>query len=161
MRRRGKNIFEKERLRPSQMRTVADRRFGDADALFITGDNARANGAIYLAGIGVECLLKARLIEKHLWLQNANRQDKPPDSFLYRLCYQRHDLIGLLEHLPELRDGLLKAGQKQGKGAGLLQTLVSVASRWTISIRYSPQTATMHEAEQFMRKIGEVKPWLR
>ena len=56
-------IFLKVRLRPTQLRTVAERRFDDAVALRQTGKNARANGAIYLGGFAIECLLKARLLE--------------------------------------------------------------------------------------------------
>lgn len=74
------------RLRPSQLRVVADRRFDDANTLRGTKQNARANGAMYLGGFVVEILLKARLLEKFAWLQSTgsseglNNRDK-------RLCY--------------------------------------------------------------------------
>jgi hypothetical protein len=56
-------VFDKQAaLKPSAMATVAERRFGDAQALVNTGDNARANGAAYLAGFVVEILLKAQLV---------------------------------------------------------------------------------------------------
>jgi len=69
-------IFDKLRLiRPTQLRTVADRRFGDADSLRRTGRNARANGAMYLGGFVIECPLKALLLEKFPWLQSATSPD--------------------------------------------------------------------------------------
>ena len=64
-------IFQKVRLRPTQLRTVANRRFGDAEALRETGQNARANGVMYLGGFVIECLLKAQLLERFRWLQSA------------------------------------------------------------------------------------------
>lgn len=50
--------------KPSAMVIVAQRRFDDAEALCRTGENARANGAAYLAGFVIEILLKARLVRK-------------------------------------------------------------------------------------------------
>jgi hypothetical protein len=70
-RRRAQDIFARGRLTPRQLRTVSDRRYDDAQALVRTGENARANGAIYIAGFSVECLLKAELVEQHAWLANA------------------------------------------------------------------------------------------
>ena len=64
------SVFDKVKLKPTQARTVADLRYGDAQALHKTGQRERANGVIYLAGIAVECLLKAILLKKHRWLQS-------------------------------------------------------------------------------------------
>lgn len=68
-------IFDRLRLRPSQLRTVVDRRFDDAETLRRTGENARANGAIYLGGFVIECLLKAKLLEEFPWLGGTRRPD--------------------------------------------------------------------------------------
>ena len=48
--RRSRSIFEKFRLKPSQLEAVAKRRFGDAQCLANAAQNDRANGAMYLAG---------------------------------------------------------------------------------------------------------------
>jgi len=64
-------IFARVRVSPTQLRTVAERRFDDASYLRESGKNARANGAMYLAGFVLECLLKARLIEKYSCLRSA------------------------------------------------------------------------------------------
>lgn len=59
-------IFDKRsELKPPAMRTVAERRFADAQALINTKMNARANGAIYLAGFVIEILLKTQLDDKY------------------------------------------------------------------------------------------------
>lgn len=156
------SIFEKIRLGPSQLRTVANRRFDDANALRKTGRNARANGAMYLAGFVVECLLKAKLIEKHAWLQHPfNVQSRAkPDQRAYDLCYRRHDLAALLEHLPELKQRLLEWGRNRSAGSGVIDSLRSVVGQWTIFARYSTRVATMHEAATFIEQVKEVKEWL-
>ena len=52
-------------LRPSQLYAVADRRFGDAQALAATDDNARADGTQDLAGLVIDISLKAQLLSRH------------------------------------------------------------------------------------------------
>lgn len=62
------SIFDRVALRPAQLRTVADRRMADAQFLRSRGGGRHANGAMYLAGFVVECLLKAQLLERYRWL---------------------------------------------------------------------------------------------
>ena len=102
------SIFEKQAaLRPSAMRTVADRRFGDAEVLRKTNDNARANGVAYLVGFVVEILLKAKLVEKYPVIaklpQHAVR-DEQRDIWL--LIWKRHDLEEMLSRMRELESSL-------------------------------------------------------
>jgi len=157
------SIFQKMRLGPAQLRTVANRRFDDAKALRKTGQNARANGAMYLAGFVVECLLKAKLIEKHAWLQHAPKVASlaKPQQRLYDLCYRWHDLAELLDHLPELKQRLLELGRNRSAGSGVIDSLLSVAGQWTIFARYSTRNATIDEAARFIEQVKEVKEWLR
>ena len=70
----------KRHLGPTQARTVANRRLGDAQALVDTGENTRANGAIYLGGIVIDCLLKARLMEKFPFLRNPEAPGSRPGN---------------------------------------------------------------------------------
>lgn len=95
-------IFEKVKLRPAQLRTVADRRLDDADALRKTGKNARANGAMYLGGLVVECLPKAKLLERFPWLQKAGSPEgrTSQEKRVWSLCYRSHDLDEILARLP-------------------------------------------------------------
>ncbi len=158
---KARTIFERQKLNPRQLRTVAERRLGDARFLQKSGLNARANGAMYLAGFVVECLLKANLLEEHPWLQSAG---SPPERSgneraLWFLCYRWHDLGGMLERLPRLTERLAAAGQR-GQ-TRVLQSLKSICAQWTIQARYSPQMATLQDADQFISQIEEVQSWLR
>ena len=157
------NIFKKMRLTPSQLRTVAERRFDDAEILRRTGKNARANGAMYMAGFVIECLLKARLLEKYSWLQNARNIGALPktDLMLYNLCYRMHDLTAILDRLPEVKQRLMNLNSFCCQKGRLYSMLESVVSRWTIFARYSPRMATMQEAGDFVRQIKEIKEWLK
>jgi len=150
-------IFDKVRLRPDQARTVADRRFDDADYLRKSKKNKHANGAMYVGGFVLECLLKAKLLEEHSWLQsplgNLSKRTKREQA-LHSLCYQKHDLAGILERLSH------RALQRV-VSAGLLKVLKELCGTWTIYARYSPKQATMQEASSFLKQVRELKKWLR
>jgi hypothetical protein len=129
------NIFERSRLRPAQLRTVAERRFGDARCLRDSAQNERANGAMYLAGFVLECLLKSRLLEKHRWLQNPSLSSKatPAERLLWSLCYRSHDLDELLAQLAEVVARFSKLAQ--GERDRLTQSLRRICAEWTIFAR--------------------------
>jgi hypothetical protein len=154
-------IFEKVKLRPTQLRTVAERRFADAGALCDTAENERANGAMYLAGFVVECLLKAKLLDTYRWLQTAaSPVGRPKDEqHLWSLCYRSHDLDEILAQLPKLRNVLLRAEQR-GQ-LRLIESLKSICAQWTIYARYSPYAAMMSEAASFLASVEELKEWLK
>lgn len=153
-------IFEKVRLGPGQLRAVAERRFGDADALRKTGENARANGAIYLGGFVVECLLKAKLLERFPWLHNASLPEgrSQEDQHLWSLCYRSHDLDEILAKLPEITDKLSRL--EHGESNRLMQLLRYICGEWTIYARYSPRAADISDARKFLEQIKELKKWL-
>src|ERR1051325_4274025 len=129
-------IFTRTLLRPTQLRAVAERRFDDAQALRATGQNARANGAIYMGGFAVECLLKAMLVEKFSWLQNASfpATRSEEERRIWWLCHRSHDLEAILSYLPEVGQKLSR-GEQRG-APRLSQSLKSLCS-WTIFARYS------------------------
>ena len=153
-------IFKKVRLRPAQLRTVSHRRFDDADALRDTKENARANGAIYLGGFVIECLLKARLLERFPWLQSAGSPEGRPkeDQYLWSLCYRSHDLDEILAKIPEITERLSRLEQRES--GRLSQSLKSICGQWTIYARYSPYNADIDDARKFLDEIEEIKPWL-
>ncbi len=154
------SIFSKCRLRPTQLRTVADRRLRDATALRQTGKNERANGAMYLGGFVVECLLKAKLLERFPWLQNAGTPEGRPaaERRVWSLFYRSHDLEEILARVPAIADRLSELEQREFNR--LSQSLKSICARWTIYARYSPHSADMGEASQFLDQIEELRPWL-
>jgi len=157
------SIFARMRLTPGQLRTVAERRFADAESLRKTGENARANAAMYLAGFVIECLLKARLLEKYSWLQSVRNAGQLPknERRLYDLCYRMHDLAEILDSLPDLKQRLMNLDRNRWQTGHLFPMLHSIVGRWTIFARYSTQMATMAEAGDFVHQIKEVKEWLK
>jgi hypothetical protein len=139
---------------------VADRRFDDAQVLRETGLNARANGAIYMGGFAIECLLKAMLLDKYKWLEDSRYPERrsATEQRMWWLCHRSHDLEAILSYLPEVRQKL-SCGEQRG-APRLSQSLKSVCS-WTIFARYSPAAADMNDARIFLDQIRELKSWLR
>lgn len=137
---------------------MADRRFADAEALRRTGLNVHANGAMYLAGISLELVLKALLLKKHCWLSApfgdpAERTSE--ERSLFELCYVKHDLGGLLDALEELRKKLAAVD-----GGRLLQSIKRLAAEWSIHIRYSTRQSTIAEATDYIERFRELRGFL-
>jgi len=154
------SIFDRVRLNPRQLRTVAERRLADAEWLRKSGENERANGAMYLGGFVLECLLKARLLEEHPWLQGPlGANPTPEEQRLWSLCYRSHDLAEILERIPGLLRQLERQDQEEGRDR--LRRLKRLCSEWTIQARYSPQSATMTEAAGFLTNVKELKECLK
>jgi len=153
-------VFARMWLRPSQLRTVADRRYDDAKYLAGSGSNARANGAIYLGGYVVECFLKARLLEKHRWLQSTrNSADLADDRKpLWFLCYRQHDLDELLDRLPEVWERL-EAWEQRGSNR-LSQSLKQVCETWAVYGRYATRSYSIGDANTFLGQVKELKSCL-
>lgn len=154
------DIFTKHPLSPTALRTVAERRLGDAEALRKTGDNARANGVFYLGGFVVEILLKGKLLEKYPSLQHARsaEQADPSERHVWTLLYRSHDLDAILKRLPELQQRLL--ARDAASGTGNFGRLKRLCEQWTIFARYSSRTETMKRASDFLDQIKELKQWL-
>lgn len=152
------SIFDRIRLTPPQMRTVADRRFDDAEYLRKSKLNKHANGVFYIGGFVLECLLKAKLLDKHPELQKPVGRDQWTDEQRHRfdLIYRWHDLAAILEAMPEILDHLLKV-EPSGQ---LRDWLVGLCEQWNVFARYSPPTAKMKDASIFLDRIKELKAWL-
>ena len=154
------NIFARQRLTAGQMRAVAERRFDDAQALCDTGQNARANGVQYLAGIAVEILLKAQLMERYP-VEARLRSHELTDASrpVWSLIWRSHDLEEMLDHLPQLGAGV----RKQGERAGLpyWKWLSSICGSWTIYARYSTLSTTMSSAREMLDRVRQLKEVLK
>jgi hypothetical protein len=150
------DIFAKRRLTIGRLRAVADRRYGDAVALVETGDNARANGAQYLAGIVIEILLKGQLLHLHPELSMSDSAALTPSKRLvWNLIWRSHDLDEMLQQLPKLRASVQTKADRAG--VPYLRWLQSVCATWTIHARYSSRTSTMHEARQMVDRVRVLK----
>lgn len=154
-------IYERSPLTPASLRTVAERRFGDADALRKTGDNARANGVYYLGGFVIELLLKASVLERYPSLGSVASPERlsRQDRVTWNLVYRSHNLAELFARLPELQTRLSEADRIEGKQR--LGGLLEVCEEWTIFARYSPRTEKMRDAATFLKQVKEVKEWLK
>ncbi|MBY0307796.1 MAG: hypothetical protein K2Q09_03555 [Phycisphaerales bacterium] len=144
------------RLNPRQARTVAAWRYEDARLLLRAGRRQHANGATYLGGLALDCLLKARLLEKHPRLASTSPETlKGPDRDLWNLIYRGHDLESALAALPEVAHTLQSVSSTR-----LDVVLKSICSRWSVHVRYWPKRIDVSEAEAFLQQVGEVREWL-
>ena len=142
------------------MAAVAERRFGDAEALLKTKDNARANGAAYLAGFVIEILLKACLIEKFpVTARKRQHEVDGSERGIWALIWKRHDLEEMLELMPELQAGLKKKSERDG--VDYVANLKAVCATWTIQARYSPSTIMMAEASELLARVRLLKEVLK
>ncbi|MFT3787223.1 MAG: hypothetical protein QM770_13815 [Tepidisphaeraceae bacterium] len=156
------SIFDRQTLpTPSVLHTVAQRRFDDAHALCRTGQNARANGALYLLGISLEIVLKAKMLGRYRSILSGPRPAAADDQsrVIYDLFWRSHDLPAMVVHLRDLvialekKDELLKTDHAR--------TLRQVASQWTIYARYSSRQAALAEAERMLDQVRVLKEILR
>jgi hypothetical protein len=154
------DIFAKLRLTPGQLRSVAERRFGDAQCLLDSRKQERANGAMYMAGFVIECLLKALLLERH---PNLKRPVDPArlsgsDREVLGLLYS-HELDDMIGFLPELERKLSIISTKSGLNAW--HQFRTICEEWTVYARYSPKSAKLDRAGEYLETVEEVKKWLK
>jgi hypothetical protein len=156
-----RTIFHRERLRPNQLRTVADRRMSDAVYLLESKGNARLNAAMYLGGFVIECLLKARLLEAYPRIQTAGGPEpgSEQERHLWYLCFRSHDLDRILDFLPGTLERLANMGQKGD--LRLVRSLRAICQQWTIFARYSTRMADRPEAGEFINQIEELRSCLK
>lgn len=148
------------RPKPSAMATVAERRFGDAEALCGTGDNARANGAVYLAGFVIEILLKARLVAAFPPISRKRRHEvAPSEQEIWDQIWRRHDLGRMLGMLRDLEATLIRRGERDG--INYVSELKKVDAEWSILARYSTRTMLMEEARQILERVRLLKEVLK
>jgi hypothetical protein len=157
---RKPDIFSRQRLTAGQLRSVAEKRFGDAQCLVASGVKARFAGAMYVAGFVIECLLKALLLERHRNLAGIvdPASLSKTDREAYGLLFS-HNLADLLDLLPEVEAKLTKVNDSGSRS--LWDDLAEVCAQWTIYARYSPRDASKEEAQRFIAAIDEVRRWLK
>ena len=158
---RKPTIYDKlGRVEPSQMWAVAQRRFGDAEALVATGDNARANGAQYLAGLVLDILLKAQLLQTY---PQARRPASETDSKVTRrartLIWQSHELDEMLDLLPNLESAIVERGRRAG--VDYLRMLRAICAVWKPFVRYSTRTSDITAAATMVEEVRQLKEMLK
>ncbi len=153
-------IFTKRRLTQSQLQAVAERRFGDAQCLLDSGNQQRANGAIYMAGFVLECLLKALLLERHPNLSGPVDPARlsSSDREVLNLLYS-HSLDEMIVYLPELKRKL--EGIRTKTGRSVWHEFAAICEEWTVYARYATKSAKLEHAEGYLATVKEVKKWLK
>lgn len=147
------------RLTPNQVRAVARLRLQDAACLHQTGLPRHATGIVYLCGLVVDCLLKAKLLDKYPVLRLADPSTLDPDQRRrWQLVYRSHDLDEMLESLPEITKKLARA--EGGSSSRLVLALKSVCVGWTIKARYNTQPLRSADVDQMFAAVKELRPWL-
>jgi hypothetical protein len=156
------DIFAKQvELVPSTMATVADRRFDDAVALCETGDNARAAGAMYLAGFVLEILLKANLVRMYAAIAKKRPHALVDGSerAVWSLIWRSHQLDEMLAAMPTLAAAVEKSGQRAGER--YLDWLKGICGVWSIHARYSSRGTTIAEAQRMLDRVRKLKEILK
>lgn len=118
------DIFRRVHLDEKKYKTVGERRLDDAKYLLKSGENKYANGAVYLAGICVECLLKAQLFGKGALGADTDRESRQ------RLLFS-HDLEAIYSAIPDS----IKNHVREQKVEQQLKRLFA----WSVEARYSPK----------------------
>ena len=141
------------------MRAASLRRLEDAEMLYKTG---RWLGAIYLHGYWVEMTIKVRLMEEYgvntlealnLSLQRHFRLRVPPET---HRTHSIHWLTGFLPGFIRLRE----ASVLRKEDIHTLRNLQLVAT-WTSELRYSPDSGSRLEAEEFMAAAQTIVKFIK
>ena len=144
------SLFDKpQQMRPADAAAVASLRLGDARALADTGEDERAGGAMYMAGLAVEVLLKGQLIRLYPELESAVRPTEKQMARRHDLVWRHHNLLKLCEELPSVISTL--NDYSSFGGDSLVDDLSTVARTWTVYARYSTATVTLPDADQVLR----------
>ena len=114
---------------------ISRERFADARVLL---RQKRYNGAVYLGGYVIECLLKAAICVQL-------RRDTLPGE------YRTHELE------PLLRSSGLEAGLNADQKIRIRFARINA---WTVSIRYQGKRIDAPQAQEFLEAIKEVSQWI-
>ncbi len=142
-------------LSVDQMISVAEERWKDAACLF---DAKRWNGAIYLAGITVECILKGLLLDRHPNLKTLSDVQRlsASDRFVPGLIFKSHELDTMLAIFRTEIEAKMGSADREA-----YMRFQRVCSEWTIRVRYSPKHSNRDKCEQFLNAVSEVRTWLK
>ena len=125
--------------RQTVLRNLVSIRFADAEVLLKTKIPQRLHGAIYMAGYGIECALKARIC-------GDRGQDRLGQEFwhhdLRRLAQETHKWAALPADDPH-RDALV-----------VLQTA------WDVQMRYALPNRKRTEVRRFIEEAKDFTTWL-
>lgn len=127
------------------------RRREDAEALFQSG---RWQGAMYLGGYAVECLLKAALMHQFdcrtladLERELRDRGLMAADSTMY--THQFETLFRVAGHFDRLR------------ASREVWPRFRTVNLWRPSLRYDPHPVGPEDAQDFLEAVDQIVAWIR
>ncbi len=153
---------------PTAIFAIAEWRLAEADAL------RRANlyeGAIYLAGYGVELILKAKICQRlnipnlfdDGFVRSAGRQVMGIDFRVgaeFRKFYLVHDIAKLLL-LTGLQDRFLADREADTSGQLTKARTDIVEAKWSEELRYlAAGTKTKDESLAFLEAVNQFRAWI-
>jgi hypothetical protein len=125
------------------LRNLVRIRFDDAEALLRTNVPQRRNGAMYMAGYGVECALKARICDER------GEQRLDPEFSHGR---RGHDLAWLAENTN--RWSGLPGGDPHR------DILRDLQGQWDVAMRYTSPYRDPSAVRKFIEKAKDFTTWL-
>jgi hypothetical protein len=130
------------KFRPSsqQYKAAAQRRYKEAQILMRARPPQR-NGAVYLGGYVIECILKAIVCRL------------PTSEKRRRLLYQSHDLVGLLNESVDAHAAVYQY-------VNCAKAFARVAALWDVQLRYVPRELEPAQVADFFLRIEEVRKCL-
>lgn len=121
------------------LRALVKVRLDDGEALLNTRQPLRRIGAVYVAGYGVECALKARICAD----RNEERLDKQ---------FQHHDLRRLAE--------ATSLWPRMHADPDRFARLRYLESEWFVAMRYAARTYDPSEVNRFIGRARDFTEWL-
>jgi HEPN domain-containing protein len=135
----------------SEQSKAGQHRRADADALF---EKQRWRGAMYLAGYAIECLIKAKLMER---FKQSNLEDLETE---FKRRHVIPDRSSLFDHRIELYVGA--SGRLDAlRSDNALWRSFNIANRWIPSWRYNPDLSNRADAEDFLFAVDAMLEWIR
>src|SRR5438128_2101014 len=134
----------------SEQSKAGKHRRDDAHALFAA---CRWRGAMYLAGYSIECLLKARLMQRYgcRQLRDLERQSRSRGLL--------SELATVFDHRREVLFALTGALDRL-KANRELWGRFRVMNQWIPAWRYSADLSNEKDAQRFLDAVGQMIHWI-
>ena len=140
MRRLRQSVLQPRGPKLTVLRDLVRVRFADAEALLRMRVPERRNAAMYMAGYGVECALKAQICVSR-------------DEICLPAEFFHHDL----RRLAEATD---KWPRMAGADPRHLNRLLFIESEWQVAMRYAKRSYEHTRVAEFIDRAKEFCEWL-
>lgn len=125
-------------------------RLEDARALF---NAARWRGAMYMAGYGVECLLKTKLMQ----IYSCNNLNELEEELQRRSLLSRR--MSVFTHHLELLLRLTQGFERLRQNRALWPEF-NIVNRWIPAWRYTVNVSNHQDAEDFLEAVDNIINWI-